>query len=933
MPDLTEEEYIEHIGIKRRSGRYPWGSGRDPYQRSVAFKSYFDEMKAKGLTDPQIAEGIQAFAKLTDPHASFTTSDLRAATAISTEEIFAANSARAAELKKKGLSNGAIAETMGLPRSAESTVRGWLKASQDVKEGSLRATAETLKQHNAEKPFLDVGKGQHLYMGISETKLRTALAMLKDEGYEVHNVKQPQLGTDKMTNVRVLCKPGTTWKEARDALNRGELRTITAQSDDGGLTFRVAKDMPVSTPSSKVSVRYKEDGGAHMDGVIELRRGLPELDLGANRYAQVRIAVDGTHFMKGMAIYADDLPPGVNMRFNTNKSKTDPKVLEEGKLGVMKPMKMLDGKIDPDSPFGSSTYPHMYVDKSGKEHQSVLNIVGTKGRGNIEGRWDDWSRNLSSQFLSKQPLSLASQQLNLARRSKTDELNRIMALTNPVVKRKLLQEFADSADAAAEHLKAAQLPRQATRVILPLNSMRPHEIYAPGFENGERVALVRHPHGGPFEIPDLTVNNKSLTGKRILGDATDAIGIHHSVAEQLSGADFDGDTVLVIPNSAGRIKSRPPLEKLKNFDAKAQYKIPEGDTKTPRLTKKSTQSEMGKISNLITDMSIHKAPDDEIARAVKHSMVVIDAEKHGLNYKQSEIDNNIAELRARYQNKGEGRRPGGASTLISRAGSEIRVPQFKIPSGAKGVNPKTGEIVRVTVPEAKRTYISKKTGKVVERKSTISRMSLVRDARELLSGGKKGGGTPMEEVYAAHANAMKDLANAARKESISLKMPRLSPAAKAVYHKEVESLNNKLKIAQRNAPLERRAQVLAGAMAKARIDANPGLDKDSIKKIRYQALNEAREVTSANKVKVHITDDEWKAIQAGAVAHTRLAEIFTHADMDRVKELATPRRRTSLSPGQMARARQLAAQGKPMSQIAEQLGIPRSTLVDNLNAG
>lgn len=933
MPDLTEEEHIKHIGIKRRSGRYPWGSGGDPYQRSTAFKKYYEDLKAGGLTDTQIADGVQTFARLTDPHASFTTSDLRAATSISTEEIFTANSARAAQLAEKGNSNGAIAEIMGLPRSAESTVRGWLKASENVKESSLRATANALKERvdSLKDEVLDVGKGQNLYMGVTATKFNTALAMLKDEGYEVHsNILVPQLGSDKFTRFKVLAKEGVSWADARLAVVEGRLKTITAQSDDGGQTFRTPKDLPKSFDSKKLEVRYGKEG-AKMDGVIELRRGVPELDLGENRYAQVRVSIDGTHYLKGMAIYADDLPPGVNMRFNT------PKVDTGNKLDALKPLKTRDGKIDQDGPFGSSTYPHSYLDKSGKEHQSALNIVGTLGRGNIEGRWDQWSRSLSSQFLSKQPVALASRQLGITVKQRREELDRINALTNPVVKKKLLQEFADSADASAEHLKAAKIAGQATRVLLPMNTMRVNEVYAPGFENGTRVALVRHPHGGPFEIPELTVNNKNLTAKRIMGDATDAIGIHHSVAEKLSGADFDGDTVVVIPNDSGHVKSRPSLEGLKNFDAKARYAIPEGDTKTPRLTKKSTQPEMGKISNLITDMSIHKASDEEMARAVRHSMVVIDAEKHGLNYKQSEIDNNISELKAKYQ--GGARR--GASTIISRAGAEARVPQFKVPSGDRGINPKTGEIVRIPTNkkfERTTTRVNKRTGevtkttKVEDVRTRVSRMEITKDARELVSGGKKHGGTPMEEVYASHANSLKSLANAARKESVALQLPKVSPAAKALYANEVTSLDAKVKVALRNAPLERRAQVLGNALAKARIDADPSLDKDAIKKIQYEAREEGRRITGANKTKVYISDSEWKAIQAGAIAHTRLSEIFTHSDMDRVKALATPRSRSSLTPGQVARARALAASGKPMSQIAEQLGIPRSTLIDNLKA-
>ena len=88
------------------------------------------------------------------------------------------------------------------------------------------------------------------------------------------------------------------------------------------------------------------------------------------------------------------------------------------------------------------------------------------------------------------------------------------------------------------------------------------------------------------------------------------------------------------------------------------------------MKEQTKQTEMGKISNLITDMTLKGASDDEIERAVKHSMVVIDAVKHHLDYKQSYIDNNIDELKAIYQAKPTGRN-GGASTLISRASSTV----------------------------------------------------------------------------------------------------------------------------------------------------------------------------------------------------------------------------------------------------------------------
>jgi DNA-binding CsgD family transcriptional regulator len=925
---------LKHYGIKRRSGRYPWGSGNDPYQNSTEFRDFYKQLKAKGLTEGDIAKEVEVFGQKSDPRFKFKSTDLRDTIAISTEYIRAENIARAQSLAAKQMSNTAIAKEMG---TNESTVRGWLKSYNDRKESVLVSTAKNIQEQVDRAGFLDVGKGSHLHMNISSTKFNTAVAYLKDMGYVTHSVNIPQLSMKgQFTKNKVLTPEGVTWAEARQALLDGRVPTVNSKTEDGGLTWtQNNKPEAVSVNSKRLQVKWKEDGGAEMDGVIELRRGVEDLSLGKSRYAQVRVAVDGTHYLKGMAMYADDLPKGIDIRFNTNKSKAD---TGGDKLKAMKELKadpMDKSKVDPTRPFGASTYNTRYIDKNGKERVSPLNIV------NEEGAWDKWSKNLSSQMLSKQSVPFAAEQLGKARAKREKELAEIMALTNPVVKVKLLDKFAESADSAAVHLKAAKIERQATSVILPFNSIRPTEVYAPNFKHGEKVVLVRHPHGGPFEIPSLTVNNNNAAAKRAIGGAKDAIGIHHKVAEQLSGADFDGDTVLVIPNASGKVKTKGALPGLEGFDAKAQYKIPDDDKVTKRMSKQETQTQMGKISNLITDMSLQNASDTELAAAVRHSMVVIDAEKHGLNYKKSEVDNRIKELKAKYQPKVNGA-GGGASTLISRASSDASVPHRRAarvneqPGGP--VNPKTGELQWTYTGKS---YVDKN-GKVVMNITKGTKMGFAKDARELLSGGLGPGnyarrGTPMEKVYADHANAMKALANKARKESYALnaKLPEKSKTAEAVYAAEVASLNNKLKVALSNKPLERRAQSIGAAIAKMRIDANPELDKDERKRIESQSLQEARDRVGANKKRIGtetnpLTDREWDAIQAGAISKTKLREILDNSDMNRIKTLATPRPRTAMTPGQLARAKTMEASGKSPTEIAAALGLPRSTVVDNL---
>jgi len=903
--------FLMHYGTIRRSGRYPYGSGGQPYQEAKDFRGYLEDMRGQGMTDGEIAQAL-----------GMKSPEFRDRIAYASEQIHADNVSRAVRYREKGNSPTQIAERMLGDKRKESTVRGWLKAAETIKDNTITAISGRLRDLVSKFGFLDVGAGTELHMGISKVKLRAAVHALESEGYKLHLIKIRQLGTaDNLTEMKVLSPPGTTWGEARKAVTAGLVYNVTDKSPDGGLTFLTPDPDPVSISSKRIAVRYGNEGGSNMDGVIEVRRGVPELDLGSARYAQVRVAVDGTHYLKGMAMYADDLPAGMDIRYNTPKMSTG------NKLDTMKPLKT--GPTDAGHPFGAITRPHVYKDKNGKEITSALNMV------NEEGAWDDWSRNLSSQFLSKQPIALASAQLAKAQASKQKDFDEINALTHPLVRRQLLLDFADSADAAAVGLKAAALPKQSSHVILPITSMRPTEVYAPNFDDGTRVALVRHPHGGPFEIPQLTVNNKNAVAKRIMGPATDAIGIHPSVAQQLSGADFDGDSVVVIPNNSGRVKSQNAIKALEDFDPKVEYSEQPG---MKYMTPESTQREMGKISNLITDMSIKHAPTEDIVRAVKHSMVVIDAEKHSLNYKQSEKDNGIAALKKDYQ----GGANKGAATLISRSGKEMRVPQRRLRRQSEGgkIDPKTGELVYVETGKMRPyTKTNKRTGEKTTTlgpaQTKVDLGALVKDAHELTSGPPGQPGQPMETVYANHANAMKAMANAARKIAVSIPNPQSSKAAAAVYSKEVASLKAKLKNAQMNAPLERRAQIVANATAKARIEANHVVDKDDIKKITYQSLNDARIQTGANKKRigsesVPFLTREWEAIQAGALHNTTVRAILNNSDMKKVKALATPRYRSSLTPGQIARAKSMVSAGRNPSEIAAALGIPRSTLVDNL---
>lgn len=871
-----KSDELLHYGTPRHSGRYPWGSGKDPYQRNASFLGFISDMESKGFTQVQIAKSI-----------GMTTSELRERKSIAVNENKMEEAAMIMRLRDKGMSWTAIGERMGLN---ESTVRSKADPIKRARLEMTRNTANVLKNRLNDVEYLDVGKSTELYLGVSRTRLDTAIQMLKMEGYEVHNLKSEQLGTGKFTTIQVLCPPGTSLRDV--SKNRDKIGSVAKWTDDGGKNW-ISLDPPRSVSSKRLEVRYGNEGGSERDGLIELRPGVEDISLGGKKYAQVRIAVDDSHFLKGMAVYSDDLPKGVDIRFNTNKNSTG------NKLDALKPL-----KDDPNNPFGATIKQRKYPDKNGNLQLSAINIVYE------EGDWADWKKNLSSQVLSKQAPALAKKQLAIGYDIKQSQYDEIMSLTNLAVKKKLLQSFADECDSSAVHLEAAGMPRQQSHVILPISSIKDTEVYAPNYKNGERVVLIRYPHGGIFEIPELTVNNKNPEAKKIIGNSSDAIGINSKTAGVLSGADFDGDTVLVIPNKKGpgAIKTKDPFKELKSFDPKTEYPKYEGMVV---LTEQSKQNEMGRISNLITDMTIKGAPDEEIIRAVKHSMVVIDAVKHELNYKQSYKDNRISELKKTYQ--GDSQSGSGASTIISRASGQAHPLKRRI-----AIDPDTGEKIFI---EKRETYINKK-GETKLRTIKSTQMYETNDAFSLSSG------RPIETVYATHANKLKSLANQARRQAIHIKPTPVSLHAKKVYEKEIQSLESKLKIAKMNQPLERQATLLSNSIVAAKRRDNPDLTKDDLKKIKNQALNEARLRVGASKkdVMIVIEPREWEAIQAGAISTHKLTEILNNTDETKVKELAMPKTKVAMPSSKISRAKAMLNAGCTQAEVAERLGVSVSTL-------
>ena len=935
------DDSLMHIGMPRRSGRYPWGSGEEPYQGGRDFLARVKEMKANGMSERDIAE----IMGITDAKGNPSSTQLRREMTIAKDEIklYQYNTAKRLQ-KKDGLGPTEIGKKMGLP---ESTVRSILAMDENSKTMMAKSTHDFIKKMIDEKGMIDVGSDCANELNISKEMLEVAITKLQDEGYPVYGGGVPQVtNPGQQTNQRVICPPGTPYKAIYEFDKIHALNEDQYISRDRGETFEKKFTYPESMDSKRSMIRYNEDGGLERDGTIEIRPGVKDLSLGNSRYSQVRILVDGTHYMKGMALYGDpkDFPDGVDVIFNTNKKRgTDYK-------SVLKEI-----KDDPDNPFGSLIKDanqggqYWYDPKTGERVSSKtpgakLGLINKRAD---EGDWSEWADALPSQFLSKQSLSMVQKQLGIAKADKLAEYDEICQLNNPTIKKHLLQKFADECDSSAVHLKAAALPGQKYHVIIPINSLKDDEIYAPKYENGTKLALVRYPHAGTFEIPILTVNNKHAAAKKLLGnDVDDAVGITSKVAERLSGADFDGDTVMCIPTHNGKVKvtNSAPLKGLEGFDSKNyQYdkKTVDADgtehwykngREFKHMNKKYLQQQMGVVSNLITDMTLDGgASPDEMAAAVRHSMVIIDSYKHHLDYKQSEVDNNIAALKAKYQDG------GGAGTIISRAKGEQAVTKRQ---GTPHINQKDKEWYDPSKPEgaliykdaddAEYTYTktNKRTGETTvvtsTRKTKSTKMAEAEDAHDLVSKARN----PKELAYADYANSMKDLANKARMEMVNTGKIEYSAAAKSTYADEVKSLEDKVRIAKLNSPRERAAQRMANAEVSAKVKANPDMDKSEIKKAKQVALNKYRDnmgSVSRKERNIDITDREWEAIQAGAISESKLNDILDNTDIAKLRERATPRTTKSYSNAQINRMRAMSAT-LTIQQIADKFNCSPSTV-------
>ena len=914
---------LMHYGMPRRSGRYPWGSGENPFQHGDDFLSRYDKLKAEGKTEAQIAEAMQ-----------IRVADMAVYKRSAEHERWMNKYYTAKSMRDHGKSNREIAqEIFGDPKK-ESTVRSMLDNGVAENKQKPYKIADILQERidkEGPKGMIDVGSAVEGELGVSRDVLNEAVFILQNRGYTSYGYGQKQVNNPgQQSNTLILGGPDVT---SSDPYKRpGDVKPFTDYEGHPDTTSFKKIEYPASLDSKRVYIRYGNEGGKDRDGTIEIRRGVKDLDLGKDHYAQVRILVDGDKYMKGMALYTDDIPDGYDVIYNTNKTKGTPpeKVFKEAK------------KTDPNNPFGAlikADGQSTYIDENGNQQLSKINKLKS------EGDWEEMSRNVSPQFLAKQPKRVIERQLKVTYDGYLDDFDEIKSITNPTIRQKMLFDFADDLEGAEVHLKAAAFPGQQTQVLLPLTTIGDNQVYAPNYENGTRLALVRYPHTGRFELPILTVNNNNKEGNaKITKHARDAIGISSYTAETLSGADFDGDQVVAIPvNENVPIANEKRLAGLIGFEGKdlystsaaqdifnSKYSKAERETMDDATYRKlfrkatgirlmgpaDTGKEMGIISNLISDMQLQAADEEELTRAVKHSMVVIDAEKHKLDWKRSEKENDIVSLKKKYQPKEDGKY-GGASSLFTKKGQDVRIPERQ---GSGWIDKETGEKI---YKSSGRKYLDKKTGKYVEAKTKVKLANIIDDPSEISTG------TIQEELYSDYFRKIRAMKNEARKIAANMKGAEYHPEAAKRYSLEVDSLKAKVAKAERNRPKERRANAMAQQYIQELVDRNPDITKKERKKQTQIALTNARAAVGASgkDVRIVVTDNEWEAIQKGAVSSAFLKKIMRYADTDDLYERALPRSGNAEIPdAKQSKIKHMIANGYTQADVAKALHVSVSTV-------
>ena len=105
------EDVLVHYGTPRHSGRYPWGSGENPYQHGGDFYNSVNKLRKDGMNDTDIAKVFD-----------MSTTEFRKQYSIAKDEVKTERRAANAQLMEQGLNRSERARRLDV---SESTLRSW----------------------------------------------------------------------------------------------------------------------------------------------------------------------------------------------------------------------------------------------------------------------------------------------------------------------------------------------------------------------------------------------------------------------------------------------------------------------------------------------------------------------------------------------------------------------------------------------------------------------------------------------------------------------------------------------------------------------------------------------------------------------------------------------------------------------------------------
>ena len=126
------KDILMHYGTKRHSGRYPWGSGEDPYQHEIDFRNRVIKLRKKGYSEIEIA----------DKCGYATTSELRSALRKANNDIRSYRMHWGQALLNDGLTPAEASRRMGI---SDSTFRAMMNEQTMARAQKAQQVADNLK--------------------------------------------------------------------------------------------------------------------------------------------------------------------------------------------------------------------------------------------------------------------------------------------------------------------------------------------------------------------------------------------------------------------------------------------------------------------------------------------------------------------------------------------------------------------------------------------------------------------------------------------------------------------------------------------------------------------------------------------------------------------------------------------------------------------